>query len=83
MIGAVNEIALEDAQDTIMRRQRIGKVLELLNNNPAAINIASVAEVFGVSRTIIYKDLDTIGFNRAAANELKDDYRLNRDPGNR
>jgi hypothetical protein len=83
MMGAVNEVVLENAQDSIMRRQRIMKALELLNNDPAAINVASVAEVFGVSRTIIYKDLDTLGFNRAAAKELKNDRRLNRDPGNR
>jgi hypothetical protein len=77
IIGAVNEVLLEEVQDSAMRRLRIKKALELLNNNPAAINVASVAEVFGVSRTIIYKDLEALGFKRK-----KNDNSHNRDSGN-
>lgn len=83
MIGAINEVLLEDAQDSIMRRRRIRNALELLDNDPSAINVASVAEVFGVSRTIIYKDLEALGFNRKANKGIKHDRRLNRDPRNR
>lgn len=64
IVGAVNESLLEEAQSSSMRRLRIKKALELFNNNPSAINVASVAEVFGVSRTIIYKDLEALGFKR-------------------
>lgn len=71
MVGAVNEVKLEEAQDSVMRRQRIRKALELFNNTPGAINVASVAEVFGVSRTIIYKDLEALGFNRKANKKNK------------
>ncbi len=83
IIGAVNEVLLEEAQDSRVRRRRIKKALELLNNEPSAINVASVAEVFGVSRTIIYKDLDSLGFNRKASRGIRNDRRLNRNPGNR
>lgn len=83
IIGAVNEVLLEEVQDSTMRRHRIKKALELLSNDPSAINVASVAEVFGVSRTIIYKDLDALGFNRKANKGIRNDRRLNRDPGNR
>ena len=44
--------------------ERIRKIVELLNNNPSALNVAKVAEVFGVSRTMIYKDLEALGFKR-------------------
>jgi predicted DNA-binding transcriptional regulator YafY len=39
--------------------------LELLGDSPATINIARVAEIFGVSRSIIYRDLEALGFDRA------------------
>jgi hypothetical protein len=65
MIAAINERAKEPAvKDAIGRRERIKKTLELLNNAPAAINIARVAEVFGVSRSMIYRDLEVLGFDR-------------------
>ena len=70
IIGAVNEEVLEEAQNATMRRQRLKKTLELMNNNPSAINVATVASIFGVSRTIIYKDLEALGFKRKA---LKDE----------
>lgn len=73
IIGAVNEVLLEDVQDSSMRRMRIKKALELFNNNPTAINVASVADVFGVSRTIIYKDLEVLGFKRKSARESEND----------
>jgi transcriptional regulator of NAD metabolism len=64
IVAAVNEVILEEAQNIEMRRQRLKKTLELLNNDPSAINVTGVAEVFGVSRTIIYKDLEALGFKR-------------------
>lgn len=64
IIAAINERLLEKVLDSTMRRQRIKRALELFNNDPAAINITGVADVFGVSRTIIYKDLEALGFRR-------------------
>lgn len=69
IIAAVNEGILEKAQNIEMRRQRLKKALELLNNNPSAINVTGAAEVFGVSRTIIYKDLEALGFKRKGKSE--------------
>jgi hypothetical protein len=65
-IAAINEEVLEEAHDADIRRSRIRRSLELLNNDPSALNIASVAQVFGVSRTMIYKDLEALGFKRTA-----------------
>lgn len=72
MIVAINEEPRADApaaQDTSARRERIKNTLELLNNVPSAINIARVAEVFGVSRSIIYRDLEVLGFDRGGEAE--------------
>ncbi|MFQ5800525.1 MAG: hypothetical protein ACE5HH_02240 [Candidatus Hydrothermarchaeales archaeon] len=63
-IVAVNEEAFEDAKDVDTRRNRIKRSLELLGDDPSAINVASVASVFGVSRTMIYKDLEVLGYKR-------------------
>lgn len=52
------------------RRQRLKVILDMLDNNPSAINIASVAKVFGVSRTIIYRDLHALGFSRNSDKKL-------------
>ncbi|NOZ76783.1 MAG: HTH domain-containing protein [Euryarchaeota archaeon] len=65
IIASINEEVLEEAIDANTRRERIRKIVELLNNDPTAINVAKVAEVFGVSRTMIYKDLEALGFKRA------------------
>lgn len=64
IIAAVNEYRLTQVLDSDMRRKRIKAALELFNNNPSALNLAGVAGIFGVSRTIIYKDLEAIGFRR-------------------
>lgn len=71
-IVAINgDIAAEEpfAMDVNARRCRIKKLLELLDNTPAAINIARVAEIFGVSRSIIYRDLEALGFDRGSEPE--------------
>lgn len=72
IIAAVNEEALEKARNADIRRGRIKKTLELLNNDPSAINVARVAEVFGVSRTMIYRDLEALGFKRGSFKEIKE-----------
>jgi hypothetical protein len=64
MIAAINEEIVEEVKDANTRRERIKKSLELLNSDPSAINIAKVAEIFGVSRNIIYRDLEVLGFRR-------------------
>jgi|Deesub1362A_J573_1020465.scaffolds.fasta_scaffold00105_96 hypothetical protein len=66
MVAAVNEEVMEEVGDANIRRQRLKKTLELLNNDPSAINIAKVAEVFGVSRSMIYRDLEILGFQRVS-----------------
>lgn len=71
LIATINEEAFEDAQDASVRRERIKKTLQLLNNDPSAINIARVAEVFDVSRTMIYRDLEALGFKRTALKEIE------------
>ena len=45
------------------------KTLELLGNAPNSLNIAHVAEIFGVSRSIIYRDLEALGYERAGIDE--------------
>lgn len=72
VIAAVNEEVLEKARNSDIRRNRIKKILELLNNDPSAINVARVAEVFGVSRTMIYRDLEALGFKRGTFKEIKE-----------
>lgn len=70
MIAAINEEAMEPpARDTKARRERLKKTVELLGGAPAAINIARVAEIFGVSRSIIYRDLEALGFERVEESE--------------
>lgn len=51
--------------DSEVRRKRIKKGLELLGNDPTVINVARLANTFGVSRTMIYKDLEYLGFKRS------------------
>ncbi len=69
IIASINEDILEKAHDANIRRQRIKRILQLVDNNPSAINIASVADIFNVSRTMIYKDLEALGFKRAVKEE--------------
>lgn len=64
IIAAINEDDFMPARNAALRRQRIKNTLKLLNNDPKAINISEVAEIFGVSRLIIYKDLEELGFKR-------------------
>jgi hypothetical protein len=65
IIAAINEEVFMPANNARLRRQRLKNILEFLNNDPKAINISQVAEVFGVSRGIIYKDLEELGFKRS------------------
>ncbi len=65
IIVAVNEEALQEADTARARRSRLKQAIALLNNDPSAINIARVAEIFGVSRTVIYRDLEVLGFQRS------------------
>ncbi len=65
LIVGVNESEIRDIKGDVKdRRERLRASLELLNNDPNALNIARVAEIFGVSRTVIYKDLEILGFKR-------------------
>jgi len=64
ILVAINEDLIEEPQDAAGRRRRILKALELLSREPATLNIAKVAEVFSVSRKMIYHDLEALGFVR-------------------
>ncbi len=69
IVASINEDAIEKVNNAALRRRRIKKSLELFNNDPASINVARVAEVFGVSRTMIYRDLESMGYHRHAGKE--------------
>jgi hypothetical protein len=69
---AINEDLIKEPQDAASRRRRMKKALELLNREPAALNIAKVAEVFGVSRKMIYHDLESLGIARKEGAAKKD-----------
>ncbi len=64
IIVAINEDKVESPHDATARRRRIQKALDLLSRDPSTLNIAKVAEVFGVSRKMIYHDLESLGFGR-------------------
>lgn len=66
IIAAVNEETLIPALNASQRRARLNNILELLNGDPKSINISKVAEIFGVSRLIIYKDLEELGHKRTS-----------------
>jgi hypothetical protein len=66
MVVAVNEDLIEKTNDAEHRRRRLKRVMELLENDPSAINISRVAKIFGVSRIVIYKDLEELGYKRAS-----------------
>ena len=50
--------------DAEIRRERIKKALELFGGDPAVLNVAQLASQFGISRTMIYKDLEALGYKR-------------------
>lgn len=70
IVAAINEDVFMPANNVTLRRQRLKNTLEFLNNDPKAINISKIAEVFGVSRGIIYKDLEEMGFKRSHSTEV-------------
>lgn len=64
LIVAINENRLQEVKDAADRRKRLADILELINGEPSALNVARIADIFGVSRTIIYRDLENLGFKR-------------------
>jgi hypothetical protein len=71
ILVAINEDSIKEPQDAEGRRRRLQKALDLLNREPATLNIAKVAEVFGVSRKMIYHDLEAMGIDRKESKENK------------
>ncbi len=65
LIIAANEHGIEEVTDSETRRNRLKRSIEMLGNDPSVINIAKIAEFFGVSRTMIYKDLEALGYKRS------------------
>jgi hypothetical protein len=66
LIIAVNENTIKDlgTLGTEGRRKRMKKGLELLGDDPSVLNVARLATLFEVSRTMIYKDLEVLGYKR-------------------
>jgi hypothetical protein len=71
VLVAINEDAIESPHDAASRRRRLKKALDLLNREPSTLNIAKVAEVFNVSRKMIYHDLEALGVGRKEAVEKR------------
>ncbi|MFQ5975852.1 MAG: hypothetical protein ACE5J5_06030 [Candidatus Hydrothermarchaeales archaeon] len=69
IVASINEDVIEEVSSAASRRSRIKKALELFNDDPASINVARVAEIFGVSRTMIYRDLESMDYHRHALKE--------------
>lgn len=65
IVAAINENAFMPAKNATLRRERLRSSLELLANDPKSINVSKVADAFGVSRGIIYKDLEELGLKRS------------------
>ncbi|KXA96429.1 hypothetical protein AKJ39_04625 [candidate division MSBL1 archaeon SCGC-AAA259J03] len=66
MIAGVNEKVPEKVGklSTDERRARLSEILLLVDNEPKAINISKIAQIFEVSRDTIYKDLTRLGHER-------------------
>lgn len=66
LIVGVNEEIEDQVQDLTPseRRERLSSALQLLGNDSKTVNISRLAEVFGVSRDTIYRDLDRLGVDR-------------------
>ncbi len=65
IVAAINEDAPNPAKNAAQRRARLKNSLALLDNDSKSINVSGIAEVFGVSRGIIYKDLEELGLERS------------------
>ena len=66
MIVAVNE-EIPDGVGKLTadeRRERLAAAIKLLASDPKAVNLSRVAELFGVSRDVLYEDLRKLGFER-------------------
>jgi len=50
--------------DAEVRRRRIKRCVELLGGDPNVINVARLAARLGISRTMVYKDLEALGYKR-------------------
>ncbi len=65
IIVAINENSqMEIPVDKGSRREILKNAISLLGGDPKTLNISKVAEVFTVSRDIIYKDLEELGYKR-------------------
>ncbi len=50
--------------DTEERRARLREIINQLGGEATAINISKTANVFGVTRDVIYRDIEKLGFSR-------------------
>jgi len=67
IVGINGEEVMEDVGDVKLRRERLKRAIELLGNDPNTINIAEIAKLFGISRPMVYKDIEAIGYTRYSA----------------
>lgn len=67
IVGVNGEEVVEEVGDVKSRRERLKRAIELLGNDPNTINIAEIAKLFGVSRPMVYKDIEAIGYTRYSA----------------
>jgi hypothetical protein len=78
VLVAINEDTIENPHDAASRRRRLKKALDLLNREPSTLNIAKVADVFNVSRKMIYHDLEALGVGRKEAVEKRKEAAANK-----
>ncbi len=66
VIVAVNEEVQEAVKKPPAgeRRERLAAAIKLLGGDPRAINLSRMARVFGVSRDVVYRDLEKVGAKR-------------------
>lgn len=66
IIIATNEKVPEKVKNlsTEERRARLNHIINLLGNEAGAINISKTAKTFDVTRNVIYRDLEKLGFER-------------------
>jgi hypothetical protein len=46
------------------RRERLAAAIQMLGNDPNAVNLSHIAKIFDVSRDVIYEDLKKLGIKR-------------------
>ncbi len=65
IIGVNKTVPKEtDNLNTEERRARVREIINLLGGKASAINISKTAKAFNVTRDVIYRDIEKLGFER-------------------